>query len=85
MKRLYIFIHIRCFNTFLKPVFLQHLCNVYICKVGETTIFFLIFDNTCFFFISSGVMKINKNDGTHEVPIGPPVFGRVNGIAVIEN
>ncbi|XP_052078042.1 low-density lipoprotein receptor-related protein 4-like [Mytilus californianus] len=29
-----------------------------------------------------GVMKINK-DGTHELPIGPPVFGKVNAITVV--
>ncbi|CAG2249585.1 unnamed protein product [Mytilus edulis] len=31
-----------------------------------------------------GVMKINK-DGTHELPIGPPVFGKVNAITVTGN
>jgi hypothetical protein len=32
----------------------------------------------------SGVLKINK-DGTNEVPIGPPSFGKVNAIAVVSS
>lgn len=42
-------------------------------------------DSTYIYFSDwnkDGVLKINK-DGTHEVPVGPPVFGKVNAIAVV--